>query len=378
MAFHNELAFAETNDKELNLGMHILNHILLGTPASPLRKKLIESGLGEDITGDGLDSDLRQMIFSCGLKGYHQKDQYKIENLIRDTLAELAENGIDKDTIEASINTAEFILRENNTGYFPRGLSLMLRSLTTWLYDYDPFEPLTFEKPLSRIKEYFHRGEPYFEKLIEKYFLTNKHCTIVILKPDELLEEKSREKEKSILQAMLDQMNDDERRVVIQKSKALVEYQNKADSPEDLAKIPSLKLSDIDKFIKTVPKVVYKDELGFPANTEVLHHPLFTNRIIYLDLGFDLRGLPQELLPYCPIFARSLIEFGTKSEDYIKLIQRIGKHTGGISASYFFSPKIGNPQQCIAKLIVRSKATPDKFLNLLDIFKRHFAQCAIG
>ena len=32
-------------------------------------------------------------------------------------------------TIEAAINSVEFALRENNTGSFPRGLSLMLRSL---------------------------------------------------------------------------------------------------------------------------------------------------------------------------------------------------------------------------------------------------------
>jgi Zn-dependent M16 (insulinase) family peptidase len=62
----------------------------------------------------------------------------------------------------------------------------------------------------------------------------------------------------------------------------------------------------------------------------VLYHDLFTNGIVYLDLGFDLHTLPIELLPLTEIFARALTEMGTDKEDYVKLSQRIGKSTGGI------------------------------------------------
>ena len=44
-------------------------------------------------------------------------------------------------TVEAAVNTIEFRLRENNTGSYPRVLVLMLRALTTWLYDSDPPVP---------------------------------------------------------------------------------------------------------------------------------------------------------------------------------------------------------------------------------------------
>ena len=49
--------------------LEIRAHILIGTPASPLRKALIDSGLGEAPVGGGLDDDLRQAAFSIGLKG---------------------------------------------------------------------------------------------------------------------------------------------------------------------------------------------------------------------------------------------------------------------------------------------------------------------
>ena len=49
-------------------GLGFLNHLLLGTPASPLRKALNDSGLGESLIGGGLEDELRQPIFSVGLK----------------------------------------------------------------------------------------------------------------------------------------------------------------------------------------------------------------------------------------------------------------------------------------------------------------------
>lgn len=65
-----------------------------------------------------------------------------VEKLILDKLAELAQSGFSEGAIEAAINTIEFSLRENNTGSFPRGLSLMLRAMGAWIYDRDPYTPI--------------------------------------------------------------------------------------------------------------------------------------------------------------------------------------------------------------------------------------------
>lgn len=61
-----------------------------------------------------------------------------VRSLIIDTLTGLANHGFEADLIEAGINSAEFDLRENNTGAYPRGLIVMLRALGSWLYDLDP------------------------------------------------------------------------------------------------------------------------------------------------------------------------------------------------------------------------------------------------
>ncbi|MBQ7585714.1 MAG: insulinase family protein, partial [Desulfovibrionaceae bacterium] len=78
---------AERGEVKEALQMEMLEHILEGLPGSPLRKALIDSGLGEDTTGHGLETDLRQMFYSTGLKGIQASDVSKAETLIFDTLA---------------------------------------------------------------------------------------------------------------------------------------------------------------------------------------------------------------------------------------------------------------------------------------------------
>lgn len=118
---------------ETELALEFLDHLMLGTPASPLRKTLLESGLGDAIVGGGMDSDLLQPQFCLGLKGVSEDDIQKVEELVMNSLKNLAEEGFDSDAVEASMNTIEFALRENNTGSFPRGLALMLRSVVSML-----------------------------------------------------------------------------------------------------------------------------------------------------------------------------------------------------------------------------------------------------
>ena len=187
---------AETGDVQTNFALRIVEYILLGMPASPLRKALIDSGLGEDIAGEGLVTELRQIYFSTGLRGIDADNASRIEGLIKDTLETLVRKGIDPRTIEASLNTIEFRLRENNTGNFPRGLSLMLRSLTTWLYDRDPLALLGFEAPLASIKSQVKSNRSFFEEIVDSLFLNNLHCSALILKPDTALREKEEADEK--------------------------------------------------------------------------------------------------------------------------------------------------------------------------------------
>ncbi|MEJ5224273.1 MAG: insulinase family protein, partial [Anaerolineales bacterium] len=302
----------ESTDTQTTLALSILSHILLATPASPLKKALIDSGLGEDVTG-GYQEELRQGYFSAGLKGVQPENLEKVEALIFETLQRLAAEGIDPQTVAASLNTIEFRLREQNTGRFPRGLFLMLNALAAWLYDANPLDALAFEAPLNAVKTAVAQGR-FFERLIEEHLLHNPHRTVLHLLPDPQEGKRKQEAEAARLAQARASMSEADIVELIANTQELKRRQETPDSPEALASIPALKLSDLDRNIKTIPI-----EIGEMHGARVLFHDLPTNGIVYLDLGFDLHRLPADLLPFIGLFGRVLLQMGTQTQDYVSL-----------------------------------------------------------
>src|SRR6476659_2820304 len=115
---------------EVRIAIRVLKEILVGSPASPLRKTLLDSELGEDLI-DGSDwDDMRQPAFVTGLKGVREANRARVEPLVLDTLESLVRSGIDPAAADAALNTIEFALRENGT--WARGVGTILRSFETW------------------------------------------------------------------------------------------------------------------------------------------------------------------------------------------------------------------------------------------------------
>ncbi len=351
----------DAGDLQTALGLFMLEYILIGTPASPLRKALIDSGLGEDLTGSGMSDDFRQFTFSAGLKGIAVEDAEKVETLIVTTMNALAQDGIDWEMVEAAMNTTEFGLREKNTGSFPRGLALMFSALSTWLHGGDPINYLAFETPLQTIKERLQSGEPYFEGLLKTYFVNNQHRTTVLLKPDADIGKRQKEEEEARLAQAREAMSEEEIKAVIERGKEFKRLQETPDSPEALATIPMLTLDDLDKKNKVIPLEIFEE-----GETKVLYHDLFTNGIVYLDLGFNLHTLPQELIPYAPLFGNALVKIGTEKEDFVKFSKRIGRKTGGVWPT-FFNSAVRESDESATWLFMRGKSTVAQIDDLLEI-----------
>ncbi len=66
----------------------MLSEILIGSAGSPLRKRLVDSGLGEDLSPvSGLETDLQEMIFAAGLRATEPDREDRIVALVQETLA---------------------------------------------------------------------------------------------------------------------------------------------------------------------------------------------------------------------------------------------------------------------------------------------------
>lgn len=317
----------EGKDAEEIMVLEMLEHILTALPGSPLRKALMDSGLGEDVTGCGMETDLRQAYYSIGLRSVLPGDGDKIEILIMETLADLAERGISQKAIDSAVSATEFMLRENNTGNFPRGLSAMFQSLSTWLYNEDPFVPLAWEKPLASIKSRLAGGEKVFENAIKKWFLDNTHRTCVVLLPNSSLAEQRAGEEQARMDTIINALTEEEKQEVAALSQALAEAQTKEDSKEALATIPTLSLDDIPVEGKENPLEIKRAD-----TITVLHHELDTTGILYVRMLLPLDHVSSEDLPLLSLYCRALTEMGTKNHDFVDLGLEIAAQTGGLDA----------------------------------------------
>jgi len=352
----------EVRDMELDLALSVLEHVLIGLPGSPLRRALISSGLGEDLAGGGLEGELRQMVFSIGLKGVAPVDLPKAEALVLDTLRAVLDQGIEADDVAAALNTLEFRLRENNTGSFPRGLSLMLRSLTTWLHGGDPLAPIRFQDPLESLKARVAAGEKVFENLLREHLIDNPHRAHVALLPDPDMAQRLVEEEKRRVEAAQAALTPEARAHALDLARRIQLFQDTPDSPEALATIPNLHLADLPARNKRIPADWRGPDLFF--------HDLPTNGVVYLELAFDMAGVPRELLPLAPLFGRALTECGTDREDFARFLNRAARTTGGIGASISLTSVRGaGPDEASSRLVLGGKATPDRAAEFLDLMR---------
>ena len=360
------------NDDKLTpkegLALAVLNHLLLGTSSSSLRKTLTESQLGDSVTGGGLSDELLQSTFSVGLKGVTADNCEKVEKLVVDSLKALAATGFESEDIQSSLNTIEFSLREFNTGSFPRGLSLMLGIVSKWIYDQDGLDGVRFESALSELKADLKRGEPVFQSLLKKYIVSNNHRVTVEMKPNLALEKMTIQAEEERLAAVKSSMSSGQLQEIVEGTKKLKAMQAAEDTPEDRATIPRLSLGDIERTVKTIPITV----VSRAGEGVVLTHDLETSGILYADIAFDMKDIDPADVPLIPLFTRLLMESGTAHFDDVTLSRKIGTNTGGLGASVYADVKqnggkVTDPNSGLLYLMLRGKCVRDKIGDLFGL-----------
>ena len=313
-------------DEKLYLAFQILDYALLSAPGAPLKKALLDAGIGKDILGS-YDNGVYQPVFSVIAKNAELEQKEEFIRVIEDTLKNIAENGIDRKAVLAGINYHEFRFREADFGNYPRGLMYGLQLFDSWLYDEEkPFIHMQALPVFAFLKD--NVGTGYFEELIRTYLLNNTHGSIVIIRPEKGRTARMDRELAGKLKAYKESLTEEEIQELVRSTKELEAYQEEESSQEDLAKIPVLKREDISRD----PAPVFNKEMDADG-VKVVHHDVETNGIGYVSLMFDLSGIEEELLPYVGILQSVLGIIDTANYEYGELFNEINMSTGGIGTS---------------------------------------------
>ena len=341
---------------EHSLAFEVLTHALLTSPAAPLKQALVKAGIGSDVSGYYLDS-IRQPMWTVQATGSNLDKQADLQRIVESTLQELCDKGLDKELLEASLNSIEFALRESDFGGRPIGLAYIIRMMDNWLYDNDPLELLHYEEALANIRKGL--AGTYFEDLIRHSILNNNHKVLVSIYPERGLQERKDAEVKEHLATVKANMTSEEIEAIVEQTKRLKIRQETPDSDEALASIPLLELSDLNPNIEAVER--RESKIG---NTTVHFVPTFTKGINYVGLYFKLNCLTEEELFYADILSDILGRIDTSERGYEALAKDINMNLGGLSSDITAISKDGKRDEFTPLMIVRAKALHSKLPDL--------------
>lgn len=341
---------------EHSLAFEVLTHALLTSPAAPLKQALVKAGIGSDVSGYYLDS-IRQPLWTVQATGSNLDKQADLQRIVESTLQELCDNGLDKELLEASLNSIEFALRESDFGGRPIGLAYVIRMMDNWLYDNDPLELLHYEEALVNIRKGL--SGTYFEDLIRQSILNNNHKVLVSIYPERGLQERKDAEVKEHLTAVKAKMSPEEIEAIVEQTKRLKLRQEAPDSDEALASIPLLELSDLNPNIEEVER--RESKIG---NTTVHFVPTFTKGINYVGLYFNLSCLTEDELFYADILSDIIGRIDTSERGYEVLAKDINMNLGGLSSDITAISKDGKRDEFTPLMIVRAKALHSKLPDL--------------
>ncbi len=358
----------DSADPESALLGRILSRYLLGTESSPLKRALIDSGLGEDLDDmSGYDSDLVQSMFAAGLRKAKPENAQAIFTLILDTIQKEIDQGLDEELLEGALRQIEFGLREIAGGHFPYNLRLAERAYRSWIYDGDPLAHLRFEAPLEALKARRAEGTGFFARKLKELFIDNQHqlLSIVVASSEEgkKLERLTDEQARTLSASF----TDEDRQAHYDLTQKLIEEQKSPPSPEALATIPRLHKEELPR-----EGLVAPTETGALAEVPVYLHPLFTSGIVYFDIGFDLSAVPMSLYPYLTLYLEMMTRCGAAGINYKQMSRRISLNTGGIGSSTICVTRAGGNSDLELSGMFHGKSLATRFDDMLSILHDFF------
>jgi presequence protease len=342
-----------------SLSMSILENYMLDNASSPLRKALVDSKLGEALTSSGYADYQRDTYFTVGLKGTDPKAKDNITKLTIDTCKKIIENGIDKNKLESSFHKIEFHTKEIQSSY---PLILMDRIFNYWLYDADPLCLLKLNSHLKTLREINTKDPRHFEKILEKYIVSNPHYSVLTFVPDKNYFRDQDIKFKKEMSSIKAGMSKNQLDNIIIEAEKLNKMHLTPNTPAALATLPKLSLSQISKKTQNIENKIYQVE-----NRPFIVSDIYSNEINYVNLAFDLRGISEELIDYLPIFKTVFLGMGAGGYNYAEMAEREAAVTGGIGVSLFAEGKFDNPNDCFPYFSISSKALNSKFEGMLKI-----------
>lgn len=291
--------------------LSLLAQYLMENQNAPLMKALLETGLTQDARY--LFSQERQAAFAIAVYNTEQSHQPQIAATIEKAIRQVIEQGVDKESLRASLAAMDFQTKESALQVRGRALEDFANVCNNLFYGL----PVTHGMDPDRLIRDLEAAidTDYYEKLLREVFLENPitACSVMIPQP-----QTADAVHKENVECLLARISEGER------ADATAVLQPRLDSEEDLAKMPGLCREDLTVKLRSRP---------FRADGRLLVTQAETAGIVYLRYYFSMAGLSETECLTAKLLSSALAQLSTESSTVENLTKRI-KSTVGLMNFY--------------------------------------------
>lgn len=346
----------QARDFERVLACDILLDALMGGNESPIKRAILDAGLGGDATAYLLDSQA-QPVAMFQLRNANDGSAQPFMDLVESEVRRLVRDGIPRDVLEASLAQMSFDLRERDRG-MADGVPLAMNALAGWLYDEDmPTTYLRYEDALAHMRAGLEGR--YFEDVLEALVCKSNHKTLVELVPEKT---EGDSEEAAELAAKLAQMDEVDKQEIRDEMAALRVMQESPDAPEAVETLPRLRVSDIGPASPDPEMQVFAE-----GPIACLFHNVPTRKISYLYLYFGIDDLAWEDVPYLSVLGMLLSRLDTERHTAAELDVLMRLHLGSLR---FFADAFvddADPSRVSLKMTVATSALSEELEQMARI-----------
>lgn len=346
----------EARDFERVLACDILLDALMGGNESPIKRAILDAGLGGDATAYLLDSQA-QPVAMFQLRNANDGAARPFMDLVESEVRRLVRDGIPRDVLEASLAQMSFDLRERDRG-MADGVPLAMNALAGWLYDEDMSTTyLRYEDALAHMRAGLEGR--YFEDVLESLVCKSNHKALVELVPEKT---EGDSEEAAELATKLAKMDEADKQEIRDEVAALRVMQESPDAPEAVETLPRLHVSDIGPASPDPEMQVFAE-----GPITCLFHNVPTRKISYLYLYFGIDDLAWEDVPYLSVLGMLLSRLDTERHTAADLDVLMRLHLGSLR---FFADAFiddADPSRVSLKMTVATSALSEELEQMACI-----------
>ena len=330
---------------KLMTAVSLIKYYLLALDASPLKQALTDGGFGDEII-DSFNAVTKHPSLSIVIKN-SDKTAEEMAVCIDGIVGEIVKSGFDEELLSACINRFEFSAREDAGSGGPKGINHNIAVVSDIIAGDFTFEKTNKIKHIEEIKS----DKKYLIQVLKEQFAENNFVLYITSTPEYSTDESK------------ETISESDKAEYKDKMKEFEKYQELCDTPEDIDKIPMVKISDVDDDIEEIR--VEEDKLG---SIEILKFTAETNGIVYMDFMYDTKNVPTELLPYIGILTCVFGKLDTENYSFAKLQQQIGCYLGGLAPHAKSFSNVANGK-CEMLFVYKAKSLEENTAKIFQYIK---------